>query len=142
MLTPSGIAAFGSAASARSIALSMTGAAPSTSGVTRTRVDPSSSYEGCVERLLHGGRRRVRSEPSDLHPADRDTQGDRERLVGGRQRRRNRPCHQQAGHDHEQERKTPHAWNIVKIRGSFVMIPSAPSRTSRSASLGSSTVQT
>ena len=40
-LTPRGMTLFGSAVNARSIALSITGVAPSTSGVTRIRVEPS-----------------------------------------------------------------------------------------------------
>ena len=45
-LTPSGMTLFGSAISARSIALSTTGVAPRMSGVTRIRVERSWSSSG------------------------------------------------------------------------------------------------
>ena len=109
MLTPSGTAAFGSAASARSIALSMTGAAPSTSGVTRTRVVPSSSSRGvsnacCTAAVAASGASPPTCTPPIVTPTGIATGSSAAGSADA-----TAPVTSEAGHDHEQERKTLHA---------------------------------
>ncbi len=98
--------------------------------------------ERSLECLLHGRRGRLWREASDLDAADRDSEWNRRLRVRRRGRRREHTGDEQAGNDREQEGDALHVFNVAKIRGSLVMIPSAPSRTNLSASLGSSTVHT
>ena len=93
----------------------------------------------CVERLLDGFRGVVRRQPTDADAADRDSRGDRARVFvradrAGRaqqgQRRRN------------DEDDALQVFRLPKIRGSLVMIPSAPASISRFAVWTSSTVHT
>ena len=143
-MTPSEIALPGCAASARSIALSTTGVASkhirSDEHARRTELQLERQREGLLDR----GSGRFRRQPAHRHASDRDVDRDccGGRIVGRSRTRCDHTGEQQAGNEGEQERETLHAGNIVKIRGSLVMIPSAPSRTRRSASRGSSTVQT
>src|SRR5207253_8485449 len=92
--------------------------------------------QGLIEPQLHSGRRGLRCQPADGDPGERDAVRDSGRWI----RDRGGGGEQQAGA--EEEDVTLHVVNAVKILGSIVMIPSAPARTSRSASAGSSTVQT
>ena len=92
--------------------------------------------ERLLKLLLDRGRRRLRRQPADVDSRDRDA--DRNRRRGIRNRGGGRD--QQSGDEEEDE--TLHVFSAAKIRGSLVMIPSTPARPSRSASAGSSTVQT
>ena len=95
------------------------------------------------EGLLDRGSGRFRRQPAHRHASNRDVDRDccGGRIVGRSRTRCDHTGEQQAGNEGEQERGTLHAGNIVKIPGSFVITPSTPSRTRRSASRGSSTVQ-
>ena len=95
-----------------------------------------------LESLLDRRHGRLRGQPADRHAADRHSVRNRRRRLCRSQSGREHTGDREAGQDGEKERNAFHAVNIVKIRGSFVMIPSTPSPTSLSASLGSSTVQT
>ena len=95
-----------------------------------------------LESLLDGRRGQFGGQPANLYSTDRDSKRNRLRRVCGRRGGRKHTGDRETGQDGEEKRNAFHAVNIVKILGSFVMIPSAPSRTSLSASLGSSTVQT
>ena len=110
--------------------------------MTRIRVEPQLELERRLEPLLDGRGGRLGGQPANLHSSDRDSKRNRRGRVCRRRGGREHTGDREAGQDREKERNAFHAVNIVKIRGSFVMIPSAPSRTSLSASLGSSTVQT
>src|SRR5207245_1765372 len=91
-----------------------------------------------VERLLDRGGRRLRRQPADTDATDRDAGRDRPRRVV-RPDRGGRP---QQGDDRDKKNDALHALRLPKIRGSLVMIPSAPASISLCAARGSSTVQT